>query len=93
MLAHIFNAMLTSARISHELATKSVMCSIEAKYHGLETLKKSSWEERTGVLTRGGYTRYREKTAKGLGEVAQFIEKCIKSKICEVEAVDVGKGL
>ena len=75
MLAHVFNAMLTSARISHELATKSVKCLIEVKYHDLETLKKSSWEERTEVLTKGGYTRYREKTATGLGELANFIEE------------------
>ena len=74
MLAHVLNAMLTSARISHELATKSVKCLIEANYHDLETLKKSSWEERTEVLTKGGYTRYREKTATGLGELAEFIE-------------------
>ena len=75
MLAHIFNAMLTSARISHDLATKSVKCLIEAGYHDLETLKKSSWEERTEVLTKGGYTRYREKTATGLGELAEFMSE------------------
>ena len=73
MLAHLFNAMLTSARISHELAAKSVKCLIEAGYHDIATLKESSWEERTEVLTKGGYTRYREKTATGLGELAELI--------------------
>lgn len=43
LLAHVFNAMLTSARISHELATKSVKYMIEAGYNDIETLKKSSW--------------------------------------------------
>ncbi|KAI9713909.1 MAG: hypothetical protein M1820_000639 [Bogoriella megaspora] len=75
VLAHILNAMLTSARISHELAAKSVKCLIEAGYHDLETLQKSSWQERTEVLTKGGYTRYREKTATGLGELAEFVSE------------------
>ena len=39
----------------------------------MNVLKKSSWEERTQVLTEGGYTRYREKTATALGELADLI--------------------
>jgi len=73
IFALVLNAMLTSARISHELAYKSVKCLIEAGYHDVHTLKKSSWEERTEVLTKGGYTRYREKTATALGELADVV--------------------
>ncbi|KAL8930835.1 MAG: hypothetical protein Q9208_000376 [Pyrenodesmia sp. 3 TL-2023] len=73
VLALVYNAMLTSTRISHELAHKSVKCLIEAGYQDIETLRKSTWEERTEVLTKGGYTRYREKTATGLGELADFV--------------------
>ena len=73
ILAFIFHAMLTSARISHELAYKSVKCLIEAGYHDVYTLKNSSWQKRTEVLTEGGYTRYREKTATALGELADFV--------------------
>lgn len=73
LLALVFHAMLTSARISHELAYKSVACLIEAGYHDVETLSKSTWEERTKILTRGGYTRYREKTATALGELAEGV--------------------
>lgn len=72
ILAFVFHAMLTSARISHELAYKSVKCLIEAGYQDVHELKKSSWQERTEVLTKGGYTRYREKTATALGELADF---------------------
>lgn len=75
ILALVYLAMLTSARISHELAYKSVKCLLEAGYHDLEKLKKSTWEERTEVLTKGGYTRYREKTATALGELAEFVDK------------------
>ena len=75
ILALVLHAMLTSARISHQLAYRSVKHLIEAGYHNLETLKKSTWEERTKVLTEGGYTRYREKTATGLGDLVEFVEK------------------
>lgn len=47
VLALIYNAMLTSARISHELATKSVKCLIDAGYQDIDTLTRSTWEERT----------------------------------------------
>jgi hypothetical protein len=73
LLVLVFNAMLTSARISHQLAARSVRCLIEAGYHDIKTLKNSSWEERTEVLTKGGYTHYREKTATMLGELADLV--------------------
>lgn len=75
LLALLLNAMFSSARISHELAAKTLATSIKAGYHKIEVLKKSSWEERTQVLTEGGYTRYREKTATALGELVDFIEQ------------------
>lgn len=75
ILAFVYFAMLTSARISHVLAYESVKCLIEAGYDNIETLKNSTWQERTEVLTKGGYTRYREKTATALGELAQLVEE------------------
>ena len=75
VLSLLYLAMLTSARISHELAYRSVQCLIEVGYQDIEVLKKSTWQERTEVLTKGGYTRYREKTATALGELAELIEK------------------
>ena len=81
ILALVLHAMLTSARISHQLAYKSVKAVIDAGYHEFETLKKSTWEERTEVLTEGGYTRYREKTATALGELAEFIEREYKGDL------------
>jgi hypothetical protein len=75
ILALVYLAMLTSARINHELAYKSLQCLIEAGYHDLNTLQKSTWKERTEVLTKGGYTKYREKTATALGELAEFVRQ------------------
>ncbi|KAL2429610.1 hypothetical protein ABEF95_008186 [Exophiala dermatitidis] len=75
MLALLLNAIFSSARISHELAAKTLATAIKAGYHKIDTLKKSSWDERTKVLTEGGYTRYREKTATALGELVEFLEE------------------
>ncbi|KUI66441.1 hypothetical protein VM1G_02177 [Cytospora mali] len=74
LLALLLNAMLSSARISHELAARTAEEVIKAGYHRLETLRASTWEERTGVLTEGGYARYREKTATALGDLAELLE-------------------
>jgi hypothetical protein len=75
VMVHIFNAMLSSGRISHSIAAKSVKCLIDAGYADLTTLKASTWQKRTEVLTEGGYTHYREKTATALGELAELIEE------------------
>lgn len=75
MLAHLLNAMLTSTRISHQLAAKTVRTVIEAGYCDLLTLEKSTWEERTEVLTEGGYTHYREKTATQFGDLASWLRQ------------------
>lgn len=75
LLALLLNALLSSARISHELAARTVQRVIRAGYHDLPTLKQSTWQGRTEVLTEGGYTRYREKTATALGELAEFLSE------------------
>lgn len=73
MLANLFHAMLTSARISHGIAAKSVKTLLDNNYHELHTLKQSSWEERCDVLTEGGYAHYRERTSTQLGDLARLI--------------------
>ena len=75
ILALVYMALLTSARISHVLAYESVKCLLEAGYHDIKKLKQSTWEERTEVLTKGEYTRYGEKTATALEELADFINE------------------
>lgn len=75
LLAHLLNALLSSARLSHDLAARTVATVIRAGWHHLDVLKATSWQQRTEVLTEGGYTRYREKTATGLGELVEFLER------------------
>ncbi|KAI1492253.1 hypothetical protein F5X96DRAFT_627466 [Biscogniauxia mediterranea] len=74
VLALLLNALLSSTRISHALAAKTIAALIQAGYHKLDVLEKSTWEERTEVLTEGGYTRYREKTATMMGDLTELIK-------------------
>ena len=90
VLALVLNALLTSARISHHLAHQSVKCLIEARYHEIEVLKESTWEERTEVLTKGGYTHYREKTATALGELVEFVVGRYGMWRCLIQSHDLG---
>ncbi|KIY03335.1 uncharacterized protein Z520_00026 [Fonsecaea multimorphosa CBS 102226] len=75
ILALLLNAILSSTRVSHSIAAKTTALVIKAGYHKLDVLKKSTWEERTEVLTEGGYTHYREKTATFMGQLAELIEE------------------
>ncbi|OQV08403.1 hypothetical protein CLAIMM_12683 [Cladophialophora immunda] len=75
ILALLLNAILSSTRVSHRIAAKTTALVIKAGYHNLDVLKKSSWEERTEVLTEGGYTHYREKTATFMGQLAELVEE------------------
>jgi hypothetical protein len=73
MLAHLYNAILSSTRISHRIAHKTLKFLVEEEYHNLRTLNESTWQQRTETLTRGGYTHYREKTASFMGELGEYI--------------------
>ncbi|KAJ4505072.1 hypothetical protein HRR83_005953 [Exophiala dermatitidis] len=75
MLALLLNAIFSSARISHDLAAKTLATAVKNGYHKIDVLKNSTWDERTKLLTEGGYTRYREKTATALGELVEFLEE------------------
>ena len=59
LLAMLLHAILSSTRVSHAIAAKTTDLVIKAGYHKLDVLKQSTWDERTEVLTSGGYTHYR----------------------------------
>lgn len=73
MLAHLLNSLLSTTRISHHLAAKTVKTVIQAGWADFERLQQTSWEKKTEVLTEGGYTRYREKTATQLDDLAGWL--------------------
>jgi hypothetical protein len=75
VMAHILSALLSSKPISHTIATRALKAVLDAGYADLETLTKSTWEQRTEVLTKGGYTHYRETGATYLGDLAKLLEE------------------
>lgn len=74
LLAMAIDAMLKSRPISHDLTQRAVSKMIEVGYHEIQTLGKSSWDERTMVLKDGGYNRYREQGATNLGDLAELVD-------------------
>ena len=74
VMAHILNALLSSTRISHELARSTLRVLLNSRYHDLKVLHETSWYERTEVLTKGGYARYRERMASFLGDLLKLME-------------------
>ncbi|KAH7057011.1 hypothetical protein B0J12DRAFT_400097 [Macrophomina phaseolina] len=75
ILAHLLAALLSSTRISHDIAARTLGLLLRARYHDLPTLRATTWQQRTELLTEGGYTHYREKTATELGELAALVEE------------------
>jgi hypothetical protein len=95
VLAHLLHALISSARISHSIAERTVNKLISAHYHDIDTLERSSWEERTVVLTDGGYTHYREKTATTLGELVTLLRTKYDgdaSRLLDVQGVKDSKA-
>lgn len=75
VMAHILHALLSSTRISHDIANSTLDVLLDAKYNDLKILHKTSWDERTEALTKGGYTRYRERMANFLGDLLDLMEE------------------
>lgn len=73
----LFTALLTSllfsARISHNIAVTTAKLLVKEGWDDVNRLGESTWERRTEVLTEGGYTHYREKTATMLGDLSQLV--------------------
>lgn len=73
LLAMVIHAMLRSTRISHHLAEKASVRVIDAGYHDIKILTEASWDDKTKVLSEGGYNRYREATATKLDDLADLV--------------------
>jgi hypothetical protein len=73
VLAMALDALIKARPISHELTQKTIKVLIEARYHDINVLSETTWEDRTMVLQDGGYNRYREHGATNLGELAKLV--------------------
>lgn len=75
ILAMVLDVMIKSRPISHDLAQKTLTHLVDAGYHHIDILSSTTWEERTKVLSEGGYNRYREQCATNLGGLADSVSK------------------
>lgn len=73
VMAHLLNALVASARISHTIAARTLQALLKARYHDMDVLRATSWDQRVQVFIKGGYTRYREKTATYLGDLIELM--------------------
>ncbi|KAJ5690395.1 hypothetical protein N7462_004787 [Penicillium macrosclerotiorum] len=73
VLAIAIDAMLKSRPISHHLAHKTTCGLIDHRYHLIDTLANSTWEDRVQTLRQSGYNRYREQCATNLGNLAELV--------------------
>ncbi|KAJ5740185.1 hypothetical protein N7493_000057 [Penicillium malachiteum] len=75
VLAMVLDVMVKSRPISHDLSRRALAHMIEEGYHHIDILSSTTWEERTKVLSEGGYNRYREQCATNLGTLANTVSK------------------
>ncbi|KAL3464292.1 hypothetical protein BJX64DRAFT_286711 [Aspergillus heterothallicus] len=73
ILAMLFEAMLKSKPISHDLTDRTIHKLIDVGYHDIQKLGDATWEERAMVLKDGGYNRYREQGSTNLGALVEFV--------------------
>lgn len=64
---------LFSARIQADIAIQTAKALSDRGWVIPEKLADSSWDQRVEVLDKAGYTRYRERMASMLGDIAQQI--------------------
>ena len=73
VMAHILNALLSSTRISHNIAMHTLECLLNEGYNDVDVLRHTSWGARVKLLDAGGYVRYDERTATNLGELRKLV--------------------
>lgn len=66
-------ALLSSARIDAGIAMQSAKALAKRGWTTADKMCRSRWEERVEALHQAGYTRYQEKTATQLGELADVL--------------------
>lgn len=66
-------ALLSSARIGHEIAVSAARALADAGWTTPRKLAASTWRQRTDTLNRAGYARYDESTSRMLGETMEHL--------------------
>ncbi|KAL3495292.1 hypothetical protein BJX62DRAFT_196515 [Aspergillus germanicus] len=73
IFAMLFEAMLKSKPMSHDLTDRAIHKLIDVGYHDIHKMGDATWEERAMVLKDGGYNRYREQGSTNLGALVEFV--------------------
>lgn len=66
---------LFSARIDAGIAAEAARNLSKRGWRTAGKMRESSWEDRVSALNDAGYTRYQERTATMLGDVAELVEE------------------
>lgn len=66
-------SVLYSARIGSRIATEAARNLERRGWRTAERLRDSTWEQRVEALNEAGYTRYQERTATMLGDLAETV--------------------
>lgn len=66
-------SMLLSARIDSRIAMEAAQNLSRRGWRTAQRLSESTWEQRVKALNEAGYTRYQERTATMLGDVAELL--------------------
>ena len=73
ILAMVIDALVKSRPVSHQLAQSTVAGLVVDRYHNIDKLSATTWEERSDLLRQVGYNRYREQCATNLGGISEFV--------------------
>lgn len=66
-------ALLASTRISKDLSVRAAREIFKEGWTTPQRMAETTWEQRVGVLDRGGYVRYDESTSRYLGDTAKLL--------------------
>lgn len=81
---------LFGARISQEIAARTYRELEKERLLSPKALAETDWRHLADVLERGGYTRYKESTARELVEVGRHAQERYAGKLTRIRRADEG---
>ena len=85
-------SLLTSARISADIAVASTRELFAAGWRTPERMRASTWQQRVDALGRGGYRRYDESTATALDEACTLVLEEHRGDLRRIRPASTGHG-
>lgn len=85
-------SLLTSARISADIAVASTRELFAAGWRTPERMRASTWQQRVDALGRGGYRKYDESTATALDEACTLVLEEHRGDLRRIRPANTGHG-